>query len=57
VKGLAGRFDITELLEEHNVLEVIVEHPALDGGGMAVHDGDSKLAGGLVGEVRLEIEE
>ena len=26
----AGRFDITDRLEDHNRLEIVVEHPALD---------------------------
>jgi hypothetical protein len=52
-----GRFDITELLEDHNRLEVVVEHPALDANGTASDDGDTIAAGGLTGEVRLEIEE
>ncbi len=41
----AGRFDITALLKQHNAVEIDVEH--LDPGSSA---------GGLVGEVRLEIE-
>jgi beta-galactosidase/beta-glucuronidase len=51
------RFDITDLLQEHNRLEVLVEHPALDAHSAADDDGGTNLAGGLVGEVRLEIEE
>jgi len=54
--GTTGRFDITELLEDHNQLEIIVDHPALD--GLRRSSGDpTALPGGLVGEVRLEIEE
>jgi hypothetical protein len=61
--GGAGRFDITHLLSPHNRLEIFVDHPALadlpklvDG---RIRDGDDalRLPGGLVGEVRLEIEE
>lgn len=52
-----GRFDITELLEDHNRLEVVVEHPVVDVRGMARDDDGTRLTGGLIGEVRLEIEE
>jgi hypothetical protein len=52
----AGRFDITHLLNPHNRLEIFVDHPALVDGN--IRDGEAlKLPGGLVGEVRLEIEE
>jgi hypothetical protein len=51
------RIDITESLSEHNHLEIVVEHPALDAGEIANEDSDLNSAGGLVGEVRLEIEE
>src|SRR5687768_17037492 len=34
-----GRFDITEYLEDHNRLEILVEHPAIDAGGTARDDG------------------
>ncbi len=50
------RFDITDLLEEHNRLEIVVSHPALDA-AEAADDHSSTLPGGLVGEVRLEIAE
>jgi hypothetical protein len=53
----AARYDITERLEDHNRLEIIVAHPALDAAGMADDDSGTTTAGGLVGEVRLEIEE
>jgi hypothetical protein len=56
-EGAAGRFDITELLGDHNRLEIIVDHPALDARGSANDDGGTRLPGGLVGEVRLEIED
>lgn len=46
--GPAGRFDITSLLAPSNLLEIEVEHSKDDAG-----DG---RCGGLVGEVRLEIE-
>jgi hypothetical protein len=52
-----GRFDITELLEDHNRLEIVVEHPVVDERGVARDDDDTALTGGLIGEVRLEIEE
>jgi hypothetical protein len=52
-----GRFDITEYLDDHNRLEIVVEHPALDARGVARDDGDTRSPGGLIGEVRLEIEE
>ena len=29
--GPPARFDITDLLEDHNRLEIVVEHPVLDG--------------------------
>ncbi len=62
----AGRFDITDRLEDHNPLDIIVDHPAVE--LVADHPakdvvqstvGDPKLLppGGLVGEVRLEIED
>jgi hypothetical protein len=47
-----ARFDITDRLQERNRLEIIVEHPASRDGVC-----DNALPGGLVGEVRLEIEE
>lgn len=53
----SARFEITELLEDHNRLEIAVEHPALDASGAADDDSDTNVPGGLVGEVRLEIEE
>jgi hypothetical protein len=53
----AGRFDIIEYLDDHNRLEIVVEHPALDARGVARDDGDTRSPGGLIGEVRLEIEE
>jgi hypothetical protein len=53
----AGRFDVTRLLEDHNQLDIEVEHPALDEAGATNDDGGSLPPGGLVGEVRLEIEE
>jgi hypothetical protein len=56
--GRAGRFDITHRLLPTNRLEIFVDHPAVEEGRI-VGDGDAdlSLAGGLVGEVRLEIEE
>jgi hypothetical protein len=55
--GTPARFDITEHLQDHNRLDVLVDHPALDEAGIANDDSDTELPGGLVGEVRLEIEE
>jgi hypothetical protein len=55
--GTPGRFHVTDLLEDPNRLEIIVEHPLLDEGLPADHDDLTTLPGGLVGEVRLEIEE
>lgn len=40
-----GNFEVTDRLEFRNVLEVVVEHPA-----------EAAEPGGLIGEVRLEIE-
>jgi hypothetical protein len=53
----AGRFDITDRLESHNRLEVYLDHPALDEMRSVVGDPAALPAGGLVGEVRLEIQE
>jgi hypothetical protein len=50
------RFDITELMVDDNSLEIVVDHPALDADCKAVDDA-AHGPGGLVGEVRLEIEE
>jgi hypothetical protein len=43
--GQPGRFEVTDRLDERNVLEVIVEQPP-----------DAREPGGIVGDVRLEIE-
>jgi hypothetical protein len=51
------RVDVTEILEDHNHLEIVVEHPALDANGIAEDDSAAGMPGGLVGEVRLEIDE
>jgi hypothetical protein len=53
----AGRFDITARLEDHNAVEICVDHPALDELRSTVGDPTKLPPGGLVGEVRLEIEE
>lgn len=53
----AGRFDITERLNSHNELEIVVDHPALDEMRSKVGNPFELPPGGLVGEVRLEIEE
>jgi hypothetical protein len=55
--GGAGRFDITALLTDRNALESVVEHPALDDSGHPLCWIAVENVGGLVGEVRLEIEE
>jgi hypothetical protein len=55
--GPPARYDITDQLEDHNRLAIIVTHPALDESGSADDDSQSNLPGGLIGEVRLEIEE
>jgi hypothetical protein len=55
--GPTGRYDITDRLEDHNRLEIIVAHPALDDGGAAEDETNMSLPGGIVGEVRMEIEE
>jgi hypothetical protein len=57
VGGPPFRVDIADRLEDHNRLVIVVDHPALDERGAATDDGNSTLLGGLVGEVRLEIEE
>lgn len=57
VGGPAGRFDITHRLLPTNRLEIFVDHPAMEDGRIVGSDAELSLAGGLVGEVRLEIEE
>jgi hypothetical protein len=54
--GDPGRFDISGLLEEHNCVDIDVEHPELDEEGNAPDDGSEFVPGGLVGEIRLELE-
>ena len=54
---VAGRFEIQSLLEDHNRLVIVVEHPLLDASGFPKQDSDTKSPGGLIGEIRLEIEE
>jgi hypothetical protein len=51
------RFEITGRIEDDNKLEIIVDHPALDCMRSTVGDPRLLPPGGLVGEVRLEIEE
>lgn len=53
----AGRFEISDRLEEDSQLEIIVDHPSLDDTKSTVDDPGILPPGGLVGEVRLEIEE
>jgi hypothetical protein len=55
--GPPQRFDITHRLSPHNQLEIFVDHPALVDGHSTAGDLVSLPPGGLVGEVRLEIEE
>jgi hypothetical protein len=50
----AGRFEVTLRLTDRNRLEIDVTHPELDDDGNSIDDSG---IGGLVGEVRLEIEE
>jgi hypothetical protein len=52
-----GRFDVTGLLEDYNRLEIMVEHPMVDARGASADDVATVQIGGLVGEVRLEIED
>ena len=55
--GPPQRFDITHRLSPHNRLEIIVDHPALVDGRSSEAAAELVSPGGLVGEVRLEIEE
>lgn len=55
--GPPGRFHVTHRLRERNRLEVVVDHPVLDACRRPDDDDGLQLPGGLVGEVRLEIEE
>jgi hypothetical protein len=55
--GPSFRADITDLLQDHNRLEIVVENPTLDGDTSRNDDSDIHLPGGLIGEVHLEIEE
>lgn len=56
--GPPQRFDITHRLSPHNRLEIFVDHPALaDLDGKEHGSSGDREPGGLVGEVRLEIEE
>jgi hypothetical protein len=52
-----GRYDITEWLRATNLLEIVVDHPPLDDPQLSNDDDTTRLPGGLVGGVRLEIEE
>ena len=53
----AGRFDITPFLKNFNRVDIDVEHPQLGDDRKAPENGCEFVPGGLVGEVRLEIEE
>lgn len=55
--GPPQRFDITHRLSSHNRLEIFVDHPALVDLEKSGIGGGELGSGGLVGEVRLEIEE
>jgi hypothetical protein len=55
--GDAQRFDITHRLGNSNRLEIFVDHPALVEGKSTVGNPRDLPPGGLVGEVRLEIDE
>jgi hypothetical protein len=55
--GPPARFDITARLQYANRLEIVVDHPVLDDAGAPNDDSSTTSPGGLVGEVRLEIEE
>jgi len=55
--GSATRIDVTDLLAQRNLLVVDVELPPLDAAAeRAARPGREGLPGGLIGEVRLEIE-
>jgi hypothetical protein len=56
-EGPPQRFDITHRLSPHNRLEIFVDHPAIVSGWSDVQGGATLPPGGLIGEVRLEIEE
>ncbi len=56
-EGPPQRFDITHRLSPHNQLEIFVEHPALVDEELSTSETISLPPGGLVGDVRLEIEE
>ena len=53
----AGRFDVTDRLEDHNEVEILVDHPSLDSMRSTLGDPTTLPPGGLAGEVRLEIED
>jgi hypothetical protein len=55
--GAPGRYDITDRMHETNRLEIVVDHLPLDDPRSGNDDEATRLPGGLVGEVRLEIEE
>ena len=50
-----ARSEITALLRDTNVLEIIVDHPRLDATGKTMESCLTERAGGLTGEVWLEI--
>ena len=51
------RFDVTQELSLVNHLEIYVDHPDVDSELSTVGEAELLLPGGLVGDVRLEIEE
>jgi hypothetical protein len=56
-RDAAARYDVTDRLEAHNRLEILVDHPAVPDGRDTITGSTDLPPGGLVGEVRLEIEE
>lgn len=57
VAGDTARFDITDRLDYDNLLEIVVTHPAGRESKVTAGELAGLAPGGLVGEVRLEIEE
>jgi hypothetical protein len=55
--GQPGRFDITAFLKDYNAVVIDVAHPELDEQKRALDAASVCIAGGLMGEVRLEIQE
>jgi hypothetical protein len=53
----AGRFDITQDLDPVSHLEIYIDHPAVDTERSRITEAELLLPGGLIGEIRLEIDE